>query len=172
MSSQLVALTPSYPTAHSLKTTPGCRDSRNRDGWTPLHQAAYAGSDSCVKALLAAGSKASVKCNDGCSPAHYASAQGNAGVLKLLAEAGADLEAVDNDGESVLDVADGARTKVVLRKLIEAANVEAEEDEDEWEEDAGDGDADELADAVKAVKVADGDLAADKTAAAAKAKRK
>ena len=89
-----------------------------------------------------------------------------------MAEAGADLEAVDNDGESVLDVADGARTKVVLRKLIEAANVEAEEEEDEWEEDAGDGDADELADAVKAVKVADGDPAADKTAAAAKAKRK
>ena len=159
-------------TAHSLKTTPGSRDSRNRDGWTPLHQAAYAGSDACLKALLAAGAKPSVKCNDGCSPAHYASAQGHAGVLKLLAESGADLEAVDNDGESVLDVADGARTKVVLRKLIEAANVEVEEDEDEWEEEADgvDGVADVLADAVKAVKLADA-APADKQAAV-KGKRK
>ena len=111
--------------------------SRNKDGWTPLHQAAFAGEVECCRLLLAHGAKAAAKCNDGDSPAHYAAAQGKVAVLKLLAESGADLEAVDNDGESVLDVCDGARTRTALRKLIEEAAATAaggEEDEEGWEE--------------------------------------
>lgn len=68
------------------------KDSRNRDGWTPLHQAAYAGEAECCRVLLEAGAKPGVKCNDGDSPAHYAAAQGKVAVLKLLAQFGADLE--------------------------------------------------------------------------------
>ena len=90
-----------------LKSQPSVRDSRNRDGWTPLHQACYAGSEACARALLEAGAKSSLKDADGDSPAHYASAQGHVGCLRILLKAGADLESVDNDGESVLDVADG-----------------------------------------------------------------
>ena len=109
-----------------------------------------------MKALVDAGAKPSIKCNDGDAPAHYAAAQGNVECLRILAAAGADLEAVDNDGESVLEVADGARTRVVLRKLIEEANREeedgGEEDGDEWEEDEEAGD---VADALGAVRVND-----------------
>ena len=119
-----------------LAADPGCIGQRNKDGWQPLHQAAYSGELACVAALLKAGAKAAARCSDGDTPAHYASAQGHVDVLRALAAAAdCDLEATDNDGESVLDVATGARVRTVLRGLIDAKAARAEEDEDgEWEE--------------------------------------
>lgn len=92
----------------------GLLEQRNKDGWTPLHTASYAGSTECVEFLLKAGAKPNAKCADGDTPAHYGAAQGHAAVLKMLAGAGADFEAVDNDGE--------ARTAALTTRLSVFSN--------------------------------------------------
>jgi len=116
---------------------------RNRDGWTPLHQAAFAGAAECVALLLAAGGDVAAVCADGDTPAHYASAQGHVEVLgALLAKGGVRLLALtDNDGESVLDVALNAKTKRAIEAL--EAKLLAEGAGDEGEDAAGEGEGEE-----------------------------
>lgn len=108
---------------------------KNKDGWTLLHAAAFAGELDIVELLLArsGGALKDVVCKDGDSAAHYASAQGHIPVLEALVKAGAKLSISDKDGETPLDVAQDKKTK----KWLEAALARAEE------EPAGDGDADD-----------------------------
>lgn len=109
--------------------------SKNRDGWTPLHQAAFAGAMDCVKLLIASGADLTAKCNDGDTPAHYASAQGHVDVVEeLLKKGGVRLFSfTDNDGESIIDVALNAKTKRALEALEVRFTNEAEDagDDDE-----------------------------------------
>lgn len=118
---------------------------KNKDGWTPLHQAAFAGAVDCVGALLEHGADVLAKCSDGDTPAHYASAQGHVDVVELLlAKAGARLFAVrDEDGESVIDVALNAKTKRALEALETRAANAAEDEEEEGGDDDGEGDDDD-----------------------------
>lgn len=108
---------------------------KNRDGWTPLHQAAFAGASDCVALLLESGADVACKDNDGDTPAHYASAQGHPEVVEALLNSkkgGVRLFAItDNDGESVIDVALNAKTKRALEALeARFAKAAAEEGED------------------------------------------
>mmetsp|Transcript_31645 Transcript_31645/g.69161 ORF Transcript_31645/g.69161 Transcript_31645/m.69161 type:complete len:175 (-) Transcript_31645:327-851(-) len=120
-----------------LKEDPKSRDSRNKDGWQPLHQAAFSGEVDIIAALLKAGANVNAKCNDGDTPLHYASAQGNVSCLTPLVKAGADLEARDMDGESPLDVAPSMKVKGLLRKLLDEKDNSDNSDGD-WEEVEGD----------------------------------
>mmetsp|Transcript_11468 Transcript_11468/g.13598 ORF Transcript_11468/g.13598 Transcript_11468/m.13598 type:complete len:164 (-) Transcript_11468:74-565(-) len=118
-----------------LKEDPKNRDLRNKDGWTPLHAAAYNGELQIMEALLKAGAKVNDKDHDGDTPVHYASAQGNIDCIRLLARKKCDLEAVDNDGESPVDVAQGGKVKQVIRELMKTqAEDEDDSDDGEWEE--------------------------------------
>ncbi|KAK3270123.1 hypothetical protein CYMTET_21463 [Cymbomonas tetramitiformis] len=131
-----------------LKEDASSRDSRNRDGWTPLHQAAYSGQQKIVSALIKAGAKINDKDNDGDTPLHYASAQNQSDCITVLAKSGADMEARDKDGESPMDVAANGKVKQLLKKLLEESHISAEggeQDEDEWEELEGDEAEKELA---------------------------
>mmetsp|Transcript_20820 Transcript_20820/g.39816 ORF Transcript_20820/g.39816 Transcript_20820/m.39816 type:complete len:164 (-) Transcript_20820:1146-1637(-) len=121
-----------------LKDDPGSRDSRNKDGWTPLHQAAYSGQVKIVTALIKAGAKVNSKDHDGDTPLHYASAQASVDCIKPLVDAGADLEARDQDGESPLDVAPSARVKLLLRKLGDEKEANDNNSDNDWEEVDGD----------------------------------
>ena len=119
---------------------------RNKDGWTPLHQAAFAGAAECVGVLLAAGADVAARCADGDTPAHYAAAQGHVDVAGALLRAkggGARLLALtDNDGESVLDVALNAKTRRALEALEAQLAAEGGGGGEEAEEEEGGGDDD------------------------------
>mmetsp|Transcript_1531 Transcript_1531/g.2188 ORF Transcript_1531/g.2188 Transcript_1531/m.2188 type:complete len:176 (+) Transcript_1531:47-574(+) len=120
-----------------LKEDSSLRDSKNEDGWTPLHMAAFNNQVEIVNTLIKSGAKVNAKCKDGDTPLHYASAQGSSDCLAPLVKAGADTEARDNDGESPLDVAPSARVKMLIRKLAEEKDNQ-EEDGEDWEELSGD----------------------------------
>uniref|UniRef100_A0A7S0X0U1 Uncharacterized protein n=1 Tax=Chlamydomonas leiostraca TaxID=1034604 RepID=A0A7S0X0U1_9CHLO len=118
---------------------------RNSDGWTALHQAAYAGAVDCVEELLKAGAAVGAICKQGDTPLHYASAQSNGEVIAMLAKAGAPLELKDKDGETPMDVAGNRATKKLIEQLIAKREAEGldtgkgradgQEDSDEdWEE--------------------------------------
>ena len=123
---------------------------RNKDGWTPLHQAAFAGALECVGVLLGAGADVAARCADGDTPLHYASAQGHVDVAGALLRAKGGggtrlLALVDHDGESVLDVALNAKTRRALQAL-EAELAGKDDDgggEGEGEEGEDDGDGEE-----------------------------
>ncbi len=78
------ALSPSYPfpLLYTIEA-----DSRDRDGQTPLLQAAANGYEGVVQALLATGKvEVDSKDGDGGTPLSWAAADGHEGVVKLLRE--------------------------------------------------------------------------------------
>ena len=83
-----------------LAVTPECIHETNKNGWTPLHQAAYSGERDMLDALIKAGGKIDETDHDGDTPVHYAAVQGELDCVLLLAAAGAKLEVKDNDGET------------------------------------------------------------------------
>jgi ankyrin repeat protein len=118
-----------------LSQTPDCVHSTNKNGWTPLHQAAFSGELEMLHALLKAGAKINEMDHDGDTPVHYAAVQGELACVEALAKAGAKLEVKDNDGETPLDVAHKS-VKKRLKELVESADA-----------------ANDAADAVAAVKL-------------------
>lgn len=129
-------------------------ESRNSDGWTPLHAACYNDQLDSVEALVKAGADVNALCKDGDTPLHYACAQGAVNVVKYLgALPKTKLEVTDADGETPLDVAQNAKVKKALEALIAARESAAEEGEgeDDVEEDGGEEDDKGLAKGVKGV---------------------
>ena len=59
-----------------LSQTPECVHETNKNGWTPLHQAAFSGELEMLQALLKAGAKIDETDHDGDTPVHYAAVQG------------------------------------------------------------------------------------------------
>ena len=125
-----------------LSETPECIEETNKNGWTPLHQAAYSGESEMLKMLIEKGAKLDATCHDGDTPVHYAAVQGELDCVNALAEAGCALEIKDQDGETPMNVAHKS-VKKALKALVEAAR----------EKSAGGGSADAAADAVAALKV-------------------
>lgn len=72
-------------------------------GWTPQHQAALIDNAEALKAILAAGGKATVvEPLNGGTPAHIAAFHGHFEVLKVLVAAGVNINARDKDGWTAL----------------------------------------------------------------------
>lgn len=103
-----------------LSQTPECVHETNKNGWTPLHQAAFSGELEMLQALLKAGAKIDETDHDGDTPVHYAAVQGELACVEALAAAGAKLDVKDNDGETPVHVAHKS-VKKRLKELVEAA---------------------------------------------------
>ena len=97
-----------------------CIEETNKNGWGPLHQAAYSGELEMLKLLIAKGAKLDATCHDGDTPVHYAAVQGELDCVKALAAAGCKLDVKDNDGETPMNVAHKS-VKKELKALIDAA---------------------------------------------------
>jgi len=102
-----------------LSKNPTALSKRNKNGWSWLHIASFAGELECVEMLLKAGCNPNITCNDGCTALHYASSQGHINVCRCLVAAGAVVTTVDNDGDSPLDVAYDKKTKKVIKELLQ-----------------------------------------------------
>ena len=62
--------------AECLSQTPECLKEVNKNGWTPLHQAAFSGQLAMLNTLLEKGLDVNAVCKDGDTPVHYAACQG------------------------------------------------------------------------------------------------
>jgi ankyrin repeat protein len=78
----------------------------DESGWTPQHEAALAGQDKAMEALIRAGAPVDVRepANGG-TPLHVAAFNGRLAVVKVLVAAGANVNARDNDGWTPLSQA-------------------------------------------------------------------
>ena len=82
-------------------------DEMHRDnfGWTPLHEAAFAGHLEIVNMLLDYGSEIDACDNDGKTSMFYCCQEGHLDMVKLLMDRGADINAKSHQGVSPFRVA-------------------------------------------------------------------
>lgn len=133
-----------------LAQTPQCVRETNKNGWTPLHQAAFSGECAMLEALIAAGAGIDERDHDGDTPVHYAAVQGELECVEALARAGAKLDLKDNDGETPAHVAHKSVKKRLKELLEEAKAKKGEASEAKGEASA---DADAAAEAVAKVEL-------------------
>lgn len=88
-----------------LSRRPDLVDSRDGEGWTPLHEAARAGNTGAVRALLRRGACIDARNNAGHTPLHLAARAGEQAAAKVLIAGGADTSARDKAGCTPADVA-------------------------------------------------------------------
>ena len=113
--------------AECLSQTPECLKEVNKNGWTPLHQAAFSGQLAMLNTLLEKGLDVNAVCKDGDTPVHYAACQGERECVEALAAAGADLTIKDHDGRDSYKVAHKS-VKRLIKDLIAKANGDSVED--------------------------------------------
>jgi ankyrin repeat protein len=65
-------------------------DAADKEGVTPLHEAALPGNITCMQLLLGAGASTTAVTHTGCTALHIAAMQGHDTGVQLLLEAGAD----------------------------------------------------------------------------------
>jgi ankyrin repeat protein len=94
-------------------------NTKDDDGWTPLHWAAYRGHVDVVRVLLERGADPNAKNNKGSTPLHWAAYRGHVEILELMLECGADPRIADNGGGGhiPLDYAEDS----TIRSLLESA---------------------------------------------------
>lgn len=96
-------------------------NTRDLDGWGPLHWAAGIGGDAaCTRILLDAGADPSAATVEGFAPLMAAVLAGDPGRIRMLLDAGADPNALDSNGRSALHIAAWHADKDVIRLLIKA----------------------------------------------------
>jgi ankyrin repeat protein/tetratricopeptide (TPR) repeat protein len=110
----------------SLNTEASEIDMENKDGYTPLHIAAYKGDTMTTKLLIDKGAKlTTISGRLGGSAAHIAADHGNAHVLQLFIEAGLNLDDYSAVGMTVLHyTASKGHTKATELLLSQGANME------------------------------------------------
>ncbi|KFY30111.1 hypothetical protein V494_08258 [Pseudogymnoascus sp. VKM F-4513 (FW-928)] len=103
---------------------------KNRDGQTPLHEAAIGGHESIVKLLLEKGADAEAKDGNGQTALYEAAEGGHEAVVQLLLEKGADAKAKDEDGWTLLHRAAWGGNEAVVQLLLEKGADAKAKDED------------------------------------------
>jgi hypothetical protein len=78
---------------------------RDAEGKTPLHWAAFYGYTATVRQMLQQGAEVDARDEQGRTPAHWCAFKGHLSTIKALTDAGADLNARDNEGRTVLKMA-------------------------------------------------------------------
>ena len=96
-------------------------NARDKDGKSPLHEAAAASHDNSevIKALIAAGADINARDKDGVSAFHWAARNENTAVIKILLQAGADVDTRDKDGTLPLHLAAGNDNPAVIKALVQ-----------------------------------------------------
>lgn len=111
-----------------LNDAPASINTLSRDGWTPLHLAAFFGHAKLTELLLARGADVAArsKNSNGNTPLHAALAGNHSFVAGLLVGGGADVNAVDAAGWQPLHVAAANNNLDAIRTLIaQGADVSA-----------------------------------------------
>lgn len=105
-----------------IAADPGLAQSFNKDGWTPLHLAAFFGRPECAKALLDAGAKVNERSTNAMHnmPLHAAAAGRGADIVRLLIERGAYVNARQQGGWAALHAAAQNGDAETARLLIAA----------------------------------------------------
>lgn len=102
-----------YTVKKMVDSTPSIIHKTDKNGYTPLHNAAYHGQKLVADHLLANGADANaVQSKHGSTPLHSAASKKcNAGVVKSLINKGADQTKVDNYGKTPLEYATQCKKK-------------------------------------------------------------
>lgn len=94
-----------------LQRTPALINSRNKEGYTPLHTACLKGQTDCIRILLEIGESQSPKIDiesrdkTGWTPLHCAALNGHLECVTMLIEKKADVNAVTTNGSTALHYA-------------------------------------------------------------------
>ena len=76
-----------------------------KDGWTPLHLAAWQGHSKVVRVLIDSKADVDATHDDGWTPLHLAARQGHSEVVRVLIDSKADVDATHDDGWTPLHLA-------------------------------------------------------------------
>lgn len=94
-------------------------NTKNKDGFTPLHLATQRRDKDIIELLIAKGADINAKNKDGFTPLHVSAIQGYKDVAQLMIDKGADVNAKGKDGITPLYVAAALGHKDVAEVLIE-----------------------------------------------------
>jgi hypothetical protein len=99
---------------------------RSDDGWTPLHLAAFFGSDRCVEELIRRGAPVDTRSTNGAelTPLHSACAGDHTDVAIRLIAAGADVNARGAGGHRPLDSARRSANAELIAALVAAGGLD------------------------------------------------
>jgi hypothetical protein len=103
-----------------LLITHGAVLNANRNGWTSLMYAAYAGQTTTVKQLLAYGEPVDARTSAGMTALMLASRQGHIEVVALLLRLGADPNLKSANGQSAMQMALGNGNTDIAELLLQA----------------------------------------------------
>ncbi len=101
-----------------LEGSPGLVSSKDDNGDTPLHEAAFADHKEIAALLLAHGADVNAKDNGDLTPLHLAAGKGNNDVAELLLAKGAEVNAMDASGATPLHWAAGRNQLEIVKLLI------------------------------------------------------
>jgi cytohesin len=111
-----------------LQENPGLVSSKDKDGLTPLDNAAGGGHKDVAEWLLIRGADVNAKDNTGQTPLHFAAQDDSTDVAELLLAKGADIGARDINGDTpLLDAVKGGNEKMTEFLLAKGANIEAKD---------------------------------------------
>lgn len=103
-----------------IENDPALLESRNSDGWTPLHLAAFFGHPELLKKLIDKGALVNARSGNSMqnTPLHAAVAGGKAEIVRLLAERGADVNAQQHGGWTALHGAAQSGNREMVEVLV------------------------------------------------------
>jgi ankyrin repeat protein len=98
-------------------------EAQDRQRWTPLHLASYAGHEPIVRLLLDKSADVGTTMPDGCTPLHVASQEGHESVVRLLLDRGADANVTASHSATPLRLASANGHESIVHLLREAGAV-------------------------------------------------
>ena len=107
----------SAPKVQSEPTAPLDTTTRDPEGRTPLHLAAFFGYASTVHKLLEQQADFNARDNSQRTPGHWSAYKGHLEVVKMLMEFGADINARDTEGRTLLRMAIIGR-QIAIQELL------------------------------------------------------